>query len=64
MVSLDGYIARSDGSVDWLFDVEGDGGDNGYEKFYDNIGALIMGRLTYDEVFKQTDDFSYKGKPC
>lgn len=44
--------------------VEGDGGDNGYEKFYDNIGALIMGRLTYDEVLKQSDDFPYKIRLC
>ncbi|MGC5772223.1 hypothetical protein [Paenibacillus pabuli] len=44
-VSLDGYIARSDGSVDGLFNVKGDSGYIGYEKFYDNIGALIMGRL-------------------
>lgn len=63
-VSLDGYIARSNGSVDWLFDVEGDGGDNGYAKFYGRIGALIMGRLTYEEMLKLSEEFPYKGKPC
>lgn len=63
-VSLDGYIARPDGSVDWLFDVEGDGGDNGYAKFYGRIGALMMGRRTYDEVLKLSEQFPYKGKPC
>jgi len=47
--SLDGKIARLDGSLDWLFAVAGDG-DNGYQAFYDQVGAVIMGRKTYDEV--------------
>jgi dihydrofolate reductase len=63
-MSLDSYIARPDGSVDWLFDVEGDGGDNGYAKFYETIGTVVMGRLTYDEVLKLSDEFPYAGKPC
>ncbi|KAE8560958.1 MULTISPECIES: dihydrofolate reductase family protein [Paenibacillus] len=63
-VSLDGYIALPDGSVDWLFDVKGDGGDNGYADFYDTVGTLLMGRLTYEEVLKLSDDFPYAGKPC
>ncbi|WP_068781935.1 dihydrofolate reductase family protein [Paenibacillus sp. GM2] len=63
-ISLDGYIARNDGSVDWLFDVEGDGGDNGYSKFYHTVGTVVMGRLTYDEVLKLADEFPYADKPC
>ncbi|MBE0338397.1 dihydrofolate reductase family protein [Paenibacillus sp. 23TSA30-6] len=63
-MSLDGYIALPDGSVDWLYDVKGDGGDNGYADFYDTVGTVLMGRLTYEEVLKLSDDFPYAGKPC
>jgi dihydrofolate reductase len=62
-MSLDGFIARPDGAVDWLDDVEGDG-DNGYSKFYSKVGAVIMGRKTYEEVLRLTDEFPYAGKPC
>lgn len=63
-MSLDGYIALPDGSVDWLHDVKGDGGDNGYAEFYGTVGSVIMGRQTYDEVLTLADEFPYAGKPC
>jgi len=44
--SLDGYIARADGRIDWLFT----DADYGYAAFYDSIDAVIMGRRTYDDV--------------
>ena len=62
--SLDGFIADRDGGVGWLDDIhpsEADG-DYGYVEFYDSVGALIMGRATYDQVL----DFGawpYPGKP-
>ncbi|MFS0872616.1 dihydrofolate reductase family protein [Paenibacillus xylanilyticus] len=62
-MSLDGYIARRDGSVDWLFDVEGDGGDNGYAAFYQTIGTVVMGRSTYEEVLTLSEDFPYADRP-
>lgn len=62
-MSLDGYIAREDGTFDWLFDVEGEG-DNGYADFYDTIGTVVMGRATYDDIGKELDEFPYAGKPC
>lgn len=63
-MSLDGYIASEDGSVEWLHDVEGDGYDNGYEAFYNQIGAVVMGRKTYDVVVSFKGDFPYADKPC
>ncbi|MEK4663668.1 dihydrofolate reductase family protein [Priestia sp. FSL H7-0729] len=62
-MSLDGYIARLDGSVDWLFDVEGDGGDNGYAAFYQTIGSIVMGRNTYEEVLTLSEEFPYADRP-
>ena len=49
-VSLDGYIADADASVDWLDDLSIDHDNTGYESFYESIDALIMGRNTYDFV--------------
>ena len=48
--SLDGFIARRDGGIDWLSIVETPGEDYGYAKFFDDVGALILGRRTYDTV--------------
>ncbi len=44
--SLDGYVARSSGEVDWLFTDQ----DYGYEDFYSSIDRLIMGRNTYEQI--------------
>ncbi len=44
--SLDGYIARADGSIDWLFT----DADYGYREFYASIDTTLMGRKTYEQV--------------
>jgi len=42
--SLDGYIARLDGSLDWLFTDD----DYGTKNFLESIDTAMMGRKTYD----------------
>lgn len=49
-VSLDGLIARDDGSVDWLARVETPGEDYGFAAFLREIDACVMGRATWDAV--------------
>ncbi|MGR9543800.1 dihydrofolate reductase family protein [Priestia megaterium] len=61
--SLDGYIARENGEIDWLESIEGEG-DNGYEAFYQTCDAVVMGKATYDHVVKLTPEFPYLGKKC
>jgi dihydrofolate reductase len=54
--SLDGFIAREDGSLDWLpgADPEKQSGaeteDYGYRVFMDTVDVLVMGRKTYEKV--------------
>ena len=51
--SLDGFIARRDGSIDWLNEANAivpEGEDCGFMEFMDSVDALIMGRKTYEQV--------------
>jgi dihydrofolate reductase len=78
--SLDGYIAEADDSLDWLLKYEGtfeheaaepgpmsEGG--GYERFYEGVGALVAGSVTYEWILDNLDvagggEWPYRGKPC
>jgi dihydrofolate reductase len=69
--TLDGYIAESDDSLDWLLKYEGsfEGADSdanqaGYDAFYEEIGALVSGSVTYEWVLDHIDEWAYSGKPC
>jgi len=62
-ISLDGYIAREDGSIDWLYEIEGEG-DNGYEEFYQTVDTVLMGKTTYDHTFELAEQFPYPNKKC
>ena len=46
--SLDGFIARANGSFDFL--PEGGGEPHGYTEFFDSVDALVIGRNTYETV--------------
>ena len=62
-VSLDGFIARPDGRIDYLSIVEQPGEDYGYKRFHDSIDTLIVGRKTYDLALG-FDPWPYTGKRC
>ena len=46
--SQDGFIAREDGDVSWLDDVNIDVNETGIIEFFASIDGLVMGRKTYD----------------
>src|ERR1700758_1630283 len=56
--SADGFIARSDGSVDWL-DRPSPKGNYGMGAFYKSIDTILWGRKTCDMAL----DFQKKGVP-
>jgi dihydrofolate reductase len=59
--SLDGYIARENGSLDWLFAIDGDG-DNGFSEFYQTIDTIIMGRATFDHLMTLVEEYPHSDK--
>jgi dihydrofolate reductase len=73
-MSLDGYIAESDDTIEWLTgfpgvepgpDVEPVGGGHGqeYEEFYADVGAMVSGSVTYEWILANAKDWPYAGKP-
>jgi dihydrofolate reductase len=59
-VSLDGFIARTDGSLDWL--PPGGGEPHGYDEFMATVDALVIGRKTFEKVLT-FDAWPYGAKP-
>ena len=58
--SLDGFIARLDGGLDWL--PEGDDEAYGYDAFMASVDALVIGRGTYETV-RAFDAWPYGATP-
>ena len=48
--SLDGFIARKNGDLDWLPAGEEGGEDFGYAEFMSTIDHVVMGRNTFEKV--------------
>lgn len=48
--SLDGYIARKNGDIEWLLQQDLPDENHGYESFINNIDAIIMGRGTFETI--------------
>lgn len=64
-MSLDGYIARENGDIDWLLELSpSDPGDYGYWEFEKRIDTAIMGKATYDQLPELSESFPYRGKKC
>jgi dihydrofolate reductase len=68
--SLDGFIARADGDIDWLTDpppgpqhasITSSSEVEGWESFLPSIDHLVMGRGTYEKALT-FDDWPYTGK--
>ena len=47
-VSVDGFIARLNGDLDWL--PEGGGEPHGYDEFIASVDAIVIGRKTFETV--------------
>jgi dihydrofolate reductase len=60
-MSLDGFIARPDGNLDWLLQAGADLGDTGYDDFFAAVDSMLIGRNTYD-IVAAFDEYPYAGK--
>lgn len=49
--SLDGFIAKKDGGIDWLLETPNpEGSDFGFSEFMKSVDAIVMGRNTFELV--------------
>ena len=48
--SLDGFIAKTDGNIDWLTQYANDDAIHAYEEFMNGIDAIVIGRGTFEKI--------------
>ncbi len=57
--SLDGFIATSDGGLNWLDEIPNlEKSDFGYAEFMSGVDAIVMGRKTFEKILT-FDDWPY-----
>ncbi len=68
--SLDGFIAEADDGLEWLTGYDGayDGPGaepmkGGYDRFYEDVGAMVSGSTTYEWVLNHVEEWPYANKP-
>lgn len=61
-MSLDGFIARPDGSFDWLDDYPADA-DFDFDSFLASVSGIVMGRGSYDAA-RRDGRWDYAKWPC
>jgi len=59
--SLDGFIARKDGDIDWLVKYQNKEVHESYNEFINRIDAMVIGRGTYEKVLS-FPEWPYKKK--
>ena len=59
--SLDGFIAGPNDELDWLHHPEG--GEDTFTPFFRQIGAMLMGRRTYDVIRDFEGEWPYGDTP-
>ena len=61
--SIDGYIAKKDGDIDWLHELPNpDESDFGFAQFMERVDALVMGRKSYEKVLSFDCEWPYSKK--
>ena len=60
--SIDGQIARADGSLDWLENADNAEEDYGYEEFFASVDTTLMGNTTFRQILGFDVEFPYEGK--
>jgi dihydrofolate reductase len=58
-MSLDGFIAKSDGDISFLSAVEKEGEDYGYFQFMESVDTVILGRKTFDKIHSMGIELPY-----
>lgn len=62
-MTLNGFLATDDDSLDWLFATPGgEGGDEDFQAFLANIGVLVQGSATYEWVVRHEDLLAHPEK--
>lgn len=58
-MSLDGYIAKPDGDISFLDEMNQEGEDYGYTAYIETIDIVILGRKTYDKILSMGNESFY-----
>ena len=59
--SLDGFIARENGSIDWLLEFPNpENLDYGYNDLISDVDLIVMGRKTYEDILSFDIEWPYR----